>query len=351
MSFFLSRLVKMNINVILDRFMDICYLNKKKFMTNNKIDQNANVSSIPTTSDINPTNEAKTSLEYLSGCLAVKTKTAKLQNEDFCAKYEGKYMSAIAIADGLGSSIDAHVASKIAVENFLKDIELYEKQDKIDTRKLEPANIIQFWKNIITKLNDNYKKNEERFKTKQNVLQTTLITVVELDDRYIISYTGNGCILHIRGDFWRFWNKRWPWCISDLMMGHSIIGKNGMEALYGTLKPNKDSLDIRVLTITKDIYYGDIFVLTTDGICSSDHNIIGRDDDNKLWLEINPHIEKLINKYFVNYFESIIDERNDNLNEILDKYLEEQSFEDDATVGIIISRKTIEYYLQKNNKK
>lgn len=286
--------------------------------------------------------------------LVTSTKTTKPKNQDYCDKYDGKYISAVAIADGLGSSIDAHEASKIVVENFLKNIE---ESDIKGTEliKLDTKDITEFWQKIVTKLTDFYKEHEEQYKDKQNILQTTLITVVELDDRYLISYTGNGSILYIRGDFWSFWNKRWPWCISDLMTGHSIIGENGREVLYGYLGPDrKDTSDIKILNINKDKRFGDILILTTDGISSSDQNKVGREDcTDKLWAEINPHIEKLINKYFMDYFKNVIDEENDReemLKKMIVKFLEEETFEDDATIGIIMSRKAIEYYL-KNNKK
>lgn len=308
----------------------------------------------PKTNDSNEPNVNLNNGHKTTSHLVTSTKTAKPKNQDYCKKYEGKYISAVAIADGLGSSIDAHEASKIVVENFLKNI----KESDIkgtESIKLDAEDIIEFWQKNAIKLNEFYKLHEEKYENEQNVLQTTLITVVELDDRYLISYTGNGSILYIRGDFWSFWNKRWPWCISDLMTGHSIIGENGREVLYGYLGPNReDSSDLKILNINKDKRFGDILVLTTDGICSSDQNKVGREDStNKLWAEINPHIEKLINEYFVDYFKKVIDGENEGeeiLEKTIEKFLDEETFEDDATVGIIMSKKAIEYYLHSNKK-
>jgi len=285
--------------------------------------------------------------EYHQGYIAIGTKEAKPQNEDFCNFYKGNILSAIAIADGVGSSIDSHKAAKCAVEIFLHEVESF---DNSVQKEIEFKDIEVFWRKIVKQFNIFYEKNKKKYQNNLSFLETTLITIIELKDRYLISYLGNGSVLYIRGDFWHFWNKQWPWCISELMIGHSILNENGKDVLYGLLRPKEDTLGMRLLTITKDIHCGEIFILTTDGISSPDHSKLGRDPNDKLWLEINPHIENLVNVYLKEYLENF-SKKDDSklLEDIIKKFLNEEEFDDDATLGIIVSNKTIQYYLNKTN--
>jgi PPM family protein phosphatase len=279
-----------------------------------------------------------------SSVLAVATKPAKPQNEDFCDRYNGEIFSAIAIADGVGSTIDAHIAAELAVENFLKKVKSFDDREQ---KKVEPKNIVKFWESTAEKIKAYYKENKERYQDKSTILQTTLITLIELKDRYLISYLGNGSIWYIRGDFWHFGNRHWPWCMSDLMIGHTFLNEDGKDALYGVLGHKGDTSNVRILDITKDMDRGEIFVLTTDGISSPDHLKIGYDPNNKLWVEVNPHIESLVNTYLVEFFKGISKEDCDQsqiLKKILEKFLSERSFDDDATIGIVVSGKAIKYY-------
>lgn len=54
--------------------------------------------------------------------LAVCSKSSNATNQDVGGLYQGRYLSAIAVADGLGSSFDAHIASRLAVKIFLTEV-------------------------------------------------------------------------------------------------------------------------------------------------------------------------------------------------------------------------------------
>lgn len=278
--------------------------------------------------------------------LAVGTKNAQAQNEDFCALYKGNSISAIAIADGVGSSTDSHIAARLAVNQFLGNVKSFDDKKK----EVKSEDVIKFWINITKKIKDERENNKEKYQGKANVLNTTLITLIELKDRYLISYLGNGSIWYIRGDFWHFWNRRWPWCMSDLMVGHTFLDENGRDVLYAVLGIDGDISNVKILNITKDNYCGEIFILTTDGISSQDHLKIGRDTNNKLWVEVNPHIESLVNIYLAEYLNIISKGEKDEdqiLHEIIEKFLSERTFEDDATLGVTVPNKSKEYYLHK----
>lgn len=273
---------------------------------------------------------------HSEGNSAIATKSEKNQNQDYCDMYKGTYLSAIAIADGLSSSIDSHKASKLAVTNFLKDLKSFDLQEK--EKEIELEDVKKIWENTEIKIK-NYC--EDNYQDRSKVLQTTLITIIELDDKYLISYLGNGSILYIRGDFWKFWDKRWPWCISDLMIGHSVF-MDGIAKLYGLLGPEEDTSKVRYLSVIKDTYCGEIFILTTDGISSPDHAGIFRDDKtNGLLLGINRYVESLVNVHIGEFLRCIA--YCGDLEDTIKRFFEFK-FDDDASLGVMISNKAIDYY-------
>lgn len=300
------------------------------------------------TSDIIEQIPSKTEkTKNLSEDIALKTKSSKLVNEDSFGYFKGNFCSVVAIADGVGSSTDAHIASNMAVSNFIEEVKSFDCNHK----EPEFEDIMKFWVQTAEKMKIFYETNKEKYKDKSNVLLTTLIILIECKDRYLISYLGNGSIWHVRGDFWHFWNSSvpLPWCMSDLMLGHANP-ENGQTPLYGFLGTDGDISKVSHLAILKNNFCGEIFILTTDGISSPDNLKTGSDSNQKLWVEVNSHIQNLIYKSLADYFKSFSRiERNDNLilNEIIERFLKEKTFDDDATVGVIISNKAKEYYLSK----
>ena len=271
------------------------------------------------------------------------SKPFKDPNQDAGDIYRGEHCSAVAIADGLGSSFDAHIASKLAVEVFLTGVQEFDRQD----REITIETVHQLWDHVPDALAHYCNSNPARYLDQPHALQTTLMTVIELTDSYLISYMGNGSILHVRGDFWSFWERRWPWCVTDLMLGHSFLNDTGKDTLYGIVAPTGLTAEIRLLQVWKDIKYGDLLVLCSDGISSPDHLRIGYDPDHKLWLEVNPHVYALPTQFIKPYFAQIGQQCNPSvvLGGALQTFLDAQTFDDDATVGAIVSQSAREYYL------
>jgi serine/threonine protein phosphatase PrpC len=279
------------------------------------------------------------------------SKPSKSLNEDCCAFYSGNKFSAIAIADGVGSSSFSYLASKLAVEEFIKKIKEYDEHNN----KIDEMGVVSIYNEISKKIEIECVKLKEQKKLNniQNMMQTTLITLVETDDRYILNYIGNGSIWYIRGDFWKFdLTKRiWPWCITDLMLGHSIPNAEGKEVLEGYIGPEFNPENyIQCMSVFKNKKYGEIFVLTTDGISSSDHLIIGIDNNNKVWIEINIYIQNLLERYLIKFFHDFKESKTGNisLRSYIEKFLNDNTFNDDATLGLLISPKVIESYLNVN---
>lgn len=135
-------------------------------------------------------------------------------------------------------------------------------------------------------------------------------------------------------------------CVTDLMLGHSFLSETGKDILYGIAAPAGLSAEVRFLRVWKDTKYGDLLVLCSDGISSPDHLRVGQDANDKLWLEVNPHIDALLTKCLKPYFNQL-NKQSDNsaLIYTLKVFLNAQNFDDDATIGIIVSQCARDYYL------
>jgi serine/threonine protein phosphatase PrpC len=249
----------------------------------------------------------------------------------------------VAIADGLGSSLDAHIASALAVKVFLAGVADLDRP----ANGIETAAVRQIWGRVVRALTHYYKQNALRYHKQPQALQTTLTTVIELADSYLISYLGNGSIFHVRGDFWSFWERRWPWCVTDLMLGHSFLNETGKDTLYGILAPTGLTAEVRFLQLWKDTTYGELLVLCSDGISSPDHLRVGRDANDKLWSEVNPPLDALLNQFLRPYFTQLgpQDDTAAGLARALHTFLQAQTFDDDATIGILVSPRVKDYYV------
>lgn len=278
--------------------------------------------------------------------LAVASKAAKDPNQDACGVYRGRHYSAIALADGLGSSFDAHIAAQLAVDAFLTGVQEY---DQLIPHLGTPA-LRQLWTRVARAVAAQYTAHRERYRGYPQALQTTLLTLVDLPDSYLLSYLGNGSILHVRGDVWRFWERRWPWCVTDLMLGHSYLSASGKDTLYGVVAPSGLSAAVRILQVWKDPAYGDILVLCSDGVSSSDHLRVGRDANNKLWSEVNPHVDALLTHGLKTYFAQCTAPGDSSaaLTTTVQALLTAHTFDDDATLGLLVAPAARAYYRTKH---
>ena len=147
----------------------------------------------------------------------------------------------------------------------------------------------------------------------------------------------------MRGDFWEFLPRRWPWCITDLLIGHSSLSNEGREVLYGTLGSNGLTSDAHTMILSKDSGVGELFILTTDGISSRDHARIGEDTAHKLWQEVDPHIRAILENNILRCLRSATPNsamtRQSSLETTLQEYLASATFDDDATIGVLVADK------------
>lgn len=282
------------------------------------------------------------------------SKSCKPENEDSYGVFLGKNVNCIAIADGVGESIDASVGSRIATNTFITEV----KKLDLKNRKISTKVINRAWgkvgRAIAEAYQQAYDKNQGEF-TSSKILSssffaTTLLVALELKDSYIFTYLGNGSIWFIRGDFWKFTKSRreWPWCLTNLVIPHTVLGEG--EELFGIIDNKGVRGEPYTLQMGKDNNKGEIILMTTDGISSQDKLEIGfsgKNGENKQrWLKINPYILDILNavKNHLDKLKQETIEEKPSLEDIIKNYLDSQSFDDDATLGLIISERAIKYY-------
>jgi hypothetical protein len=173
-------------------------------------------------------------------------------------------------------------------------------------------------------------------------LSTTVITVVERKDDYLIGYMGNGAVHMVPGDFLSFVRQnRWPWSATQVLVPQTSLSDSGTEILDVVLSPHSSCKDMRVISIEKDRRLGEILIVTTDGVTSPDHQRSGRDAGGRLWLQVDPRMEALLFKDFAQLPEICAmqgEAARQKLGELLCHFLWSNQWDDDATIGVLISK-------------
>jgi hypothetical protein len=120
------------------------------------------------------------------------------------------------------------------------------------------------------------------------------------------------------------------------------VEENGKEALYKfiALESTENQISPSVIQINKDNeLFGDIIIISTDGLYSNDHNPVAKDREGNIWIAGERKIELLFNslKYLINenkFEEQII---NESIDEYLKEINENKLVDDDTTFGIIFN--------------
>lgn len=284
----------------------------------------------------------------ISVATTTKNQVEENKNQDSCEIVENKLLNlrAIIVADGLGSYKYAEHASKFVTKSIKDQIEGFRSKNDID--------FIQMFKNtksgLIRFAKDFEKKNNVTL-DRNNSFGTTLIVALEDDNKISLAYVGNGAIWHIRGNFNHFHNTKYlPWNALNYLNPHSVQNDQGKEAIYRMISVSDDAEEVipTVLHIDKDnLSYGDMFMICTDGIYSYDQIPIGKyPEDDSIWIS-GEKTMYLFYQYLNDYFEKNPNPNNESLQKSIQIYLDllkkTNLLDDDATIGIIITSKAIEY--------
>jgi len=280
--------------------------------------------------------------------MCVTTATNRQENQDSCEVAENEALKAVIVADGLGSYEYADLASKFVTQNIKTQIE--HSTEEIDFEKMfkqAKSKLIEYAQDFENKKGITLDKN--------NSFGTSLIVAIEDAHRIKVAYVGNGAIWHLRGNFNHFNKTKYlPWNMLNYLNPHSVQNEVGKEAMYKliSISETKDTETVpTVLQIEKDnLYYGDIVMICTDGIYSFDQVPIGKVvKDGSVWIS-GEKTMSFFYQHLNEYFVKTQNPTNDSLQKAMQTYLDflkqENILEDDASLGIIVTAKAIEY--QKN---
>lgn len=324
-----------------------CMLEKKNFDVNYE-DDKSSFSSVKK-EDMQPTKVA------LSPCIAaVSSDTRKVKNQDgFCETFvECCKARIVAIADGVGSSYKSEVASHYVTQKAVELIKdaVISDENHIDFEKI----FDDIQAGLDAEIEEKYAS--ELSELKPSSFGTTLIVGIDFPDRFVTAYVGNGSIWHVSGYFNKFPSVVClPWnAVNLLNPDTTMVG--GKEALYKIFyyKGKKKSHYPTVLQISKlREAPGDMFILTTDGVYSSDHAIASKDETGDIWVPSTAQYGLLYDmlKEYVEGSEEITDER---LKAKIDTYLahinEAQIMDDDTTLAIFISAEAKNHFIEGRTK-
>jgi serine/threonine protein phosphatase PrpC len=278
---------------------------------------------------------------------AVATRSPKTNNED-----AGKVLShltlpvaGVVVADGLGSHHGAHIASDTAVRALAASIEAASDL----TANAMPV----FFEAARTSISNDVSKRMSNLPDGLNLDEafgTTLLCGLDLPDRFVMAYVGNGAMIHLRANFIEFPPTRLlPWSATNCLNPHASPDQRLYKWLGPRTCPTQSTPTI--VEIAKDnLVSGDILIVCSDGIYSLDHAQVG-------WAQVSLDVPR---KRFVDTESvAILYEHlrafvagapltSEALHECLDNYLMEldarKELSDDCTVGVIVTAAALRYY-------
>ena len=283
-------------------------------------------------------------LQETSTLVAGASRSPKPVNQDSFAfvRNEKANLSAIIVADGLGSHYGAELASAAAVKKVSELLHAVDSGDEIAM----PALFAEAWNSIQEKMRSTPLP-PSLAPPAQDMFGTTLLCAIERQDDIVLGYVGNGAIYHIRGNFNTFPpSQLLPWSAVNYLNPHSVP-ENGQAAITRLLSAKAEAKQIvpTVLTIGKDQeWYGDIILCCSDGICSYDQTPIGYDNEREIWIHSEPAMPLFfaaLNTFFHGPFSA------DGLTACLESYLHDldarKLMDDDCTAAVLVTGKALEY--------
>jgi serine/threonine protein phosphatase PrpC len=281
----------------------------------------------------------------IASILAVASTSNKEKNQDSCAvvKNEEAGLTAVIVADGIGSHFAADQGSHVVTESAASTLAELGQDSPVDLEDVFRAAHTRLKKHVV--------EHAEAIPADvdwANAFGTTLLCAVETRRHLLLGYVGNGALVHIRGNFNSFPESQLlPWSAINYLNPHSF-SRNGKNVLYKLLSPRSLApvASPTVLSLQKDNeLFGDIVVACSDGICSYDQTPIGRDSDGRIWIGSDQTLELLFDA--LKSFFSRGQWTRDALGEALETYLvtlrEKNLVTDDCTLGVLITEQTLAY--------
>jgi hypothetical protein len=182
-------------------------------------------------------------------------------------------------------------------------------------------------------------------------LGTTLLCALELENEFLIAYSGNGSIWHTKGSFNKFSPNRYlPWNSINLLNPH-CSEEDGKAALYRYISVSDAQYLPTVIRLSKNLFTpGDIIIVTSDGVYSSDQVQIGKDESETVWIRSEESMPILYSELSDFLKKNPKETKNEDLEFALNVFLEnlktKNYMHDDTTLGVIITEKAIDFHQQ-----
>lgn len=262
-------------------------------------------------------------------------------NQDFCITFENSSLNikGVIVSDGIGSHAFSEISSRFCTERL---------KEKLQTLEKLPIDFKTLFYDIKKELEEFVINELSKDDLNKTSLGTTLICAVETLEEYQIAYVGNGSIWQISGNFNHFGKAiALPWNSINLLNPHTIEQK-GKSVLYKYISIAEVSTIPSIIKLSKnEDAFGDIIIITSDGIYTSDEAKIGKDDNGVIWEMGEDTMIELYKTLDIFFSNNPIEANNNDLEFELNRYLtllrERDIMDDDTTLGLIISPKTIEY--------
>jgi len=230
-------------------------------------------------------------------------------NEDYCGYKDLETARVLAVADGVSGSPEGEVASRIAVEAFLKKIE--EDAQKVDG-KIDRQIIQAAYDEACAAIRAHARGS------------TTFISVVELEDRFLFTYVGDGAIVLTTG------NLKYA---TNLLIPH--LGYAG--ALTRTLNAQVEHIKPAYIEVEKGFEDGEIVLVGTDGA-------LPRGQVLKTAQMVLEKLRQTCQEEGESFSENSVRRV---LKNIVENVLE---FDDNRTLGLVLTKKAVSYWLQHGRK-
>ena len=289
---------------------------------------------------------------FRPGLVSVNSVSKKDVNQDAAtiAINEAYPLTAVVVADGLGSHYRAELGATLVAQAIADGLEALPRGQSVDFADLFACAHVRLKMAV-----------ESMFETLppdldwSNAFGTTVVCAVETEDRLTFAYCGNGRLFHVRGNFNTFPpSQLLPWSALNYLNPHSIPC-DGRNAIYKLIAPRStgDEVHPTIMTVSKDLtHFGDIVICCTDGIYSYDQTPIGRDDRQNLWIGTEPAMSRLY-AALAAFFEG--EPAQEALDGVLHDYVaglkSDGLVSDDCTVGVLITEKALAFQAQLREKR